>query len=694
MNTRGHLQKVFEGILSSQSFELLNNFSQAESWQALLPEEKEVLAQLFLLRAEASAKVPSIEGSFHEARESFRAACRLAPLTARVWYRLGAFLALQESEDDLLEARDALSRAIGLDAGFFDAQYSLASVLLRLGALKGEPTLLRQAEEAFSRTALLFEHEGESVVPYEFYWHWGLAWFLLSRHSGEPDDLSKAIGCYATAKKGIERPEFLNDYANALVELSLLLGDTQYVQAAIPLYRSAIEATIESPSKEMAIHQFNLGCCYHHLFDASSDSSYFEEAERAFSQALAVAPELHQVWPRWGLLLFRAARCFEDVELAEAALEKFRIAEQREPQHPLLLATCSQIFSWIGVVQDDLSLLRRAEAYAQKASVASAQNGNALPDVAAAIALCQSSYGKYFCDIQYLENASKTLQQALVDHPKSAILWYALAQTRSICGRLTDSPQTLREALVCFVLAARSQLVNLPALWHRWGLTFLDVAEITGDEACALEGAEKLERSVQMLKDRQTSWSCDLAHAYELLGDLSDNGQWYERSIAILSDVITKNTEIAAIAQKASCHLRLGELLSDPDEIETSLPLFEKALSQDPEDGLVWAEFGLAQVHKAMHGRSSQDIPPELFQGEESLLHAIALGETHAIYHLACVYALMGNFPEAMQRLHQALELRALPPFRDVRDDEWLEPLSKTAQFQKFLADLEAVDDQ
>jgi hypothetical protein len=52
MSKQSSLQKVFEGILSSQSYELLRDFSSETMWESLSPVEKDLLSQLFLLNAE------------------------------------------------------------------------------------------------------------------------------------------------------------------------------------------------------------------------------------------------------------------------------------------------------------------------------------------------------------------------------------------------------------------------------------------------------------------------------------------------------------------------------------------------------------------------------------------------------------------------------------------------------------------
>jgi tetratricopeptide (TPR) repeat protein len=690
MSTSGRLQKVFEGMLSSQSFELLNNFSRDDSWSTLLPEEKEVLAQLFLLNAETHAVASSNPHEKNEALRNFRSACRIAPLSARVWYRLGAFLALEESVEDLGEAEDALRRAVTLDSGFFDAQYSLASVVLRLGVLKEDSERLYHAQEVFAQAAVRFENNTGFTIPGEFYWHWGICWFLLGRNSGEPADLQKAIGCYTTAYTTVKKAEFLNDYANALVELSLQICSLAHIEAAVLLYRESIDSTEDRKSQDLAVRYFNLGCCFQHLFEAAPSLTHFQEADDSFGQAARIFPNLRHLWVRWGLFLYKASRCFDDIELAERALEKLSIAEQYEYSQPLVFATQSLIHSWIGLQKDDVHQLECAKLYAQKGSEVS--QGILIPEVSAAIATCQTAFGIYFQSSTYFELSSKILQQALADHPRSAILWFALAECRSALGRISETLSPLREALVCFVLASKSQYACMPILWFAWGKTLLDLADATGDESCATEAVLKLEKSIELLGETRPSWIQCLASAYELLGDLSDDESWYERAIQVLTDICADENSCMIRSQIGTCHLRIGELIEDTEQIDRAISLFELVLAEDPENSQTWGEYGLAYVHKSQNNAGVHSST-YLLRAEEAFLKASSLGDHFSDYHLACVYSLLGNFPEALNFLRKAFHRRALPPLHDIVEDDWLQPLATTAQFQKFLADLEADED-
>ena len=695
MTEQSKLSRVFEGILSSQSYELLKNFSSDESWTTLAPSEKELLAQLFLLSAESKTQSGDTEDVRKRASEAYQIACRLSPHSARSWYRLGAHLALGEKEDDLFGAIVALKKAIELDAGFFDAHYALGSANLRLGALKGDEVFLHESNVSFSHAnELVVLSEGGSLAPAEFYWHWGIAWFLLSRGSGEPVDLKKTIDCYEIARqKGLSRADFLNDYANAIVELSLLTSNDALMLDAVSLYSEAIDAsdTTGDGDREKAIRQFNVGCCFQHLYDLSHEKQYFESAEQSFSRAASLGTDLSSVWQRWGHLLFSAARLRSDITLAQEAVTKFQTAEEKGSHHSVTLALCSQALLWIGREQERLDVLNSAESYAQRSMDLELPQGGCHPEAWASSALCQYEYGYYFHEHSYFGKALTILQKALEEHPKSALLWHTLALVKFAESESEESEKMLKESLVCFLFASRSPYASLPSFWNDWGIALLTLADSSEDASLAQEAVSRFETALQLSSGHSSAWAYNLAKAYDVLGDLSDDEACYERAIQILTDLMEKDPScFPALYQLAECYLHMGEVDDDLDAFCSAISLFEQYLENDPEDEYGWADYALALIHKGFKGRVSTEIPPEWFCAEEALMRSISLGNEQACYHAGCLYAQMGDFAEACDFLEQALDREALPSMADIREDEWLEPLFSTVAFQNFLSKVEA----
>jgi len=688
---QSRLQKVFKGMLSSQSFEILKDFSDDASWQDLQPEEKELLAQLFLLSAEATSRCAPDEEAKGKALTAYRNACQLLPTSAKVWYRLGSFLILDESEPSLREAVSALKEAVSLDREMYDAQYALASSALRLGALCKEIEPLYTADNAFSAASALVEYDKETgpQVRAEFYWHWGLAWYLIGKESGEPVDFKKSIQLFEEARnKGAVRSDFYNDYANALVEVALLTFNESLIFEALHLYSLAIELFDPSlhKDKERTIWLFNKGCCYQYLYDISLQYDYFEKADSAYSEAATLSPDLSCVWQRWGGLLFKVARVNGDLSLVQEAVRVLRTAEEKGVVHPLTSALLSQALGYLGHELERYDLLKNSEDAAQRAISLQLQHGSSLPEPWVAMALCQYGYGNYFNDNSYFESALEIVQKALSEYSRSAVLWHASAKITFALGKTKESVRLLKESAVSFFLASRSSCAQFPEFWNEWGLVLYLLADWTEDCSLALDAISKFEEKIEIVGSEDFQTLYHVAKTLDLVGDLSDEAIYYEQAIDFLEEVVAKEPSfLPALCQLAACHLHLGELLSEAQEFSLAAELYGRYLEKEPEDGFAWVDYALSFIHKGELKREGDLIPNEWFEAEDALLKAVALSNTLSYYHLGSLYALMGNVSEAIEALSQALENGTLPPVSAVMEDKWLESLENKAIFQDFL---------
>lgn len=687
MAEQSNLQRVFETILSSQSFELLSGFSSDDSWESLSVDERDLLAQLFLLSAEANAQVGDSEEIRNRSTKAYRTACRLIPNSARNWYRLGAYQALSGQDTELQEAIASLKRAVELDAGFFDAHYALGCAQLRFGALKNEDTVLIEADISFARAETLVVAPEGSLAPIDFYWHWGIVWFLRAKASGEPIDLKKCLELFEKAQqKGLGRSNFLNDYGNAIVEMALLTSNDSIILDAIAMYSAAIEAsesTVEL-GYEKAIRFFNVGCCYQHLYDLSHELQYFEQAEQSFSHAAKLGSELPVVWQRWGLLLFQAFRFNPSTSLAQEVIHKFQAAEEKMAPTPTMLALSAQATLWMGREQDSFDTLAKAEQLVSKAMDLEADGHS--PEVWAASALCQYEYGYYFQDQRYFDSALTILQKGLAEHPKSALLWHILALVKVAESENTESEKTLREALVSYHLASRSTYAHMPSFWNDWGIALLTLADETDDQAVAREAITKFEVARELDPRILSPWVYNLARALDVLGGISDDEEPYLTAIDILTELVSHDPSCTfALQQLAMSYLHLGETREKPDDFCSSTHLFEQYFELESEDEFAWSDYALALMYIGSEKKEDEALPQEWFSAEEALLRSLSLGNDQAYYYLASLYSLMGNFSEAMQYLYQAFDRQALPPLQAICEDPWFEPMSKTVVFSAFI---------
>jgi tetratricopeptide (TPR) repeat protein len=551
--------------------------------------------------------------------------------------------------------------------------------------LSGEEDLLFRADEAFLAASTLVD---EKAAPAEFYWHWGIVWSVIAKQSGEAGDLQKAIAHFAKARAlGCSRPDFFNDYANIIVELGLAISSDDLILEAVSLYQAAIDAT--TASSEKGVHFFNLGCCCQHLFEATSEKEFFAKAHQAFETTAALNKDSFAAWLRQGFLLFRAWRIWKKPSLVKEAVAAFRRAKECGVMSAVDLGVAAQAFLWHGISCGDEEMLKQAYEYAQNAfSLKSCSEPNPEPFVA--LALCYVERGKCFGEISYIEKALSLLQEGIGLFPRSAVLWQAIATTKWTQADMLVDSSVLRDALVAYTIASRSFFALSPEFWADWGVALLNQAEFSEDPLFACESIAKFERAFALAQERPVTTLYHMGRAFFFLGDAYDEEEYFDRAIAFLTEALLENeTFLPVLYQLASCYLHLGELASDKNAFSMARLYYEQLLTLDPEDELAWIDYALTLVHLGEASREGNCIPQEWFQAEDALCTAQNLGQPFALYQKACLYTLMGNFPEAIEYLYKALKEEELPELQDLLEDEWLEPLTRTCAFQKFLQKVE-----
>lgn len=688
MNDRNVL-KVFQGILSSHSFELLSEFSSEARWSSLKQEEKEMLSQLFLLHGEHCIASTPKNLFCIQAKEAFLSACRITPKSAKAHFRLGSFLATSDQEADIEEAIRLLKHSISLDNRFFDSHYALACVLLRIGSKKEDEEVIQHAQASFMQAHCLFEEECRDTIPAEFYWHWGLCLFLLGRVSGEPSDFKEALLLYQKAyEKGLSHVDFLNDYANGLVELSLLIDHLDYIERAAFLYEeSSVGASLFSETMRL----FNAACCWEYLYERTFEAHTFEESEKLFLKVLLLEP-IEQVYQKMGQLYFLSARATLQEDSVRRAIECFRKALALGLDHPVMLAYYAQTLLLLFEKESDPRVLQEAVSFAKKA-MHEARRGS-IHSAEPWLALIRALYeqGIYFDELSYYRQANEVLHEALRHYPKNAYLWHAFALLKARLADYEKPEEHLQEAAISFLFASRSVLGRFAHFWNDWGIVLLGLADLSENQILAEEACLKFETAIQLSGLEGLDWMYNLGCAFDLLGLLRDEEEWFERAIDLFAFVEQEDSTIpGTLLQQAIAYIHLGDRTDEAQYFERAEHLLHHHLAQEKEDELAWIELGLVSLRLADTHESNEDRTSwSKYQcaAEEAFTCALYLGSEQAYYYLACHASILGNYPEAMEYLWKADEAHSLPELRDLLDEEWLAPLMETKPFQQFMREL------
>lgn len=691
------LAKTFKEILHTQSFDRLGSFTDSQSWGSLTSEERQLLARLFVLAAENDLKRATTEDALQAAKKLFHVASNLSPDDAEIWYKRGLALGAQESFPLLEESSLCFEKALSINNKLFEAWYAWANMLVRRGVASNDPSYFSQAEEKFYQAERLLDGSKKQL---DFYWHFGLAYFMMGRHSGEAGDTHKAINCYRKAKEwGLAREHFYNDFANALVELSLLINSHDLMYEAIGLYLISLDGNINGLSlikdtpRDMAVRYCNLGACYQYLFEVHHEETYFNQAEECFKEATKLHPDFGNAWAFWGYMLLYAAKLWQDVNHLESCIEKLSRLTDFADDKPLLLSRMSEAFSLYGGNEEDLKFLNDAQEIAETATI----EGPDVPYTWASLALANLELGRYFSEEAYFQLAVENAERAIALNERVGISWHVLAVAKFSLGEYDDDLQRMHEACSAFSVASKTDIGRFGYMWNDWGIALLNLADITRDKKHVQEAIEKFEQAILLHEVVNPVWLINYGSALDFWGDISDEEGYYEKAIEVLQHALTidpTNVQGRYHLGLALCHE--GELSNDLSFLEKGIEELQKVLQEDPEDETAWSDLGMAYMNVAelMQDPADKEVRASLYDlAEQNFLQAIALGSQQVYYNLACLYSLQENGPESYHYLVKAHQSESLPPIHDLQEDRWLDYVRSTPNFQQFIRKVKAEED-
>ncbi len=690
------LQKTLKEIMQTRNFDQLHPYSDSQLWVSMSLDERQALSELFLQAAEAEIKHQKSEEPLREetllvAKKMFHTAVALTPSNPYIWYRRGCAYMGNDEPTFLEEASLCFEQAVTSDPGYFDAWYAWGSVLMHRASLSGELDYINQAKEKFLQAEAQMPASCDSKA--QFFWHFGLVWFTIARTSGEAGDFHTAHQLLRKAFNfGLSRRDFFHDFGNILVALAMLINSQDMLIEAAQWYERSVDIQDNKweSDHEIATRYCNLGSCYKLIFEKSHDTSHYERAKNSYSTALHYRDSLFSAFLFSGILELFAAKLWQNVEHLESSVDMLKQASLQKgfEEHPLLLARWSEAQSLLGYHEESLEQLSKAQDLAKRVLELAPQKAESW----FAIALVCYQFGRYFSDHAYFLQACEYAQKGLSQHPEDGQLWHILAVAKFSISETTPDTNTdlslLEESLLCFHHAAKSDLCQMGCFWNDWGIVLLNIAELTQDPKLLQEALDKFEQAILRQEHTNLEWLVHYASGLDLLGDLTDDEESYERAAQILTHVVTNDPEnLTATYQLALVWSHLAELASDLGAYQKAIAYLQKVVEEDPEDEDAWGDLGLAYIHVAELSADPNEAPvrKSLYElAEHHFLRALSLGNQFVYYHMACLYALQANFPDAVSFLEKALDNKLLPPLEDLMEDEWLEPLIHTSHFQHF----------
>lgn len=678
------LRDLWRQMIEERDFSHIKQYDSAELVNSLADDDRELLAFLMAMHGEKLLSVDYQQGAYYLER-----ATALAPKSIKIYSLKGSAYAQLTSHAPALEsATAAYAAAAALEPQNSSIWYQWGVAAMHLGRLQCDVALLQDADRLLLRAAALRSEDEPFYAP--LFWSWGQLWHSLSRLSGEPCDLDKALQYYRqVAEHNINAAPFWNDYANALWEMGGLLKRPEVFNDVVALYRKAIQL---NPRYYAA--QFNLGICYQRYFELTWKSTLFWSAHEQYTHCRVLNPQHGPLYFSWGRLLLLQGQLRRDTDFLDQACDLLERAQALDPNNPKLNLELAEAYLWCGSVYDDLELLHQAEELA----LSTVQDNPTNAEAWSLVGYCQAEYGHYFGEECYYRTALEKFSHALTLDRTATKAWYGCASTTLAVGELSGDVELIRLAISHFEQAQEFDGPFLPQFWNEWGVTCMKLAELSNDQTALETAIEKFECAIETdlcISDGEhidPEWLYNYGCAYDFLGDMTEDHTYYERSIALLQKVLEIDPSyLQACYNLAVAYAHLGEFAADIESLQKACEHFQQLLIADVEDEMAWNEWGLALINLALLlYDEAQPDQGELFfnEAEGKLQHAAALGYNVAFYNLACLFSLKGNYTTAIAHLERAEHSAGLPPIEDVMQDEWLDGLRQTEQFRRLMSHL------
>lgn len=673
---------VLEEILKERDFKRLEDFSD-EIIAEFSSKEKTLFSFILVLQGEEL-----IETNEVSALEQFDKATALCPDLPEVHYHVGLVLFKSgqkcASVTQLKVACQKFRYSLDLDPFYLRSAQQLGLCLAWQGYLSHDTGSFEESDACFeSIEKTVIATQGND--PFHFYAAWGSSCYLHGRYSGEVVDLRKSCEKFQKAlefDKG--NTQFWNEYANSLMAMALLIGSEDLILQASSLYELSVQ---ESPQDYKSL--FYLGISYHELFDITGKEDHYIRALTAYEEAFIYNAEEVDLRLRFGNLLVSYGKLWHDQEAIEASIIKFQEEGDAQCVHPLIYNGWAEALMLLGMYREDLTLLMQAKEKVVKALELSPEN----PDIWGCYGNCLYELGKYFQDETYFRQALQKFQYGLALDDRKAFLWFGLSRVE-----LQIADMKKDEFAASKAIEAASKAVSLrkmqPLYWSNWAVCLLQMAEITENQSYITTAIDKLESSLSLLNKEEEHYLYletlyHYGYALDFLGDFDLESSSYQKAIQILMHVVEKEPSyFQARYTLASALLHLGELTDDVNVLQDALSHFQILASEDPEDYVVLADFGVAYLNLAYLTKDTGRPQIEeyfLEKAEEKLSLSASLGGSHSYYYLACLFSMKGQFDVAMHFIEKAELFSVLPSLDDLLNDEWLEALKNTAHFNQFI---------
>jgi len=399
--------------------------------------------------------------------------------------------------------------------------------LFEFGVSNHSPKDLRLAIKKFQVAAK------QAAPTMSLYHAWGNTLYCLAVETGNRSHYSTARNKYKKALSLTENQsndvvsDLHWDYANSWTKIAEESGEAIDLNIALQSYDKAVTLQEDMPPEFWQ----NYGCCALKLGKQTNDLRLFIKAIDCYKNSISLSISSYEGWFELAKALVELYNYTQDEDHFAQANECFSTAAKFQANHAEIWT------AWATLLKDSGYILR---------------------------------------DTKKLFSAIDKCQRASLCDPTSSTVIYIWAEALCHLGVFTDSLEYINDAEN--KIASIKSTTITPEHHYAEGHTLLAQAEYFSDLDLYYQAIEKFQMSLSINRSQHKLWYA-LGYTYMQCHALEDDSKLLELSIKFFGKALNLHVSSRYHYYFALAHYKLGDLLREPQHIETSVLHFEHAFS-------------------------------------------------------------------------------------------------------------------
>lgn len=619
----------------------------------------------------------------------FDLALQLDPTNYKLHYDQGLslleFSGEKGKEKFLLLATKRFKSSVKLNPASFEGWHEWGNALFLLGKNTQEHHYFLEAEAKYKKAISICKGQPGDILS-DLYWSYGSIWSLISQKSKEPSDMLIALQAFQKAHNYQDDlpVDFWHNYGYTNLNLGLHLNDLRYFTQGIHCFKNAVSILISS--FESWVH---LAKALSTLYSFTHDEDHFIQANECYTTAAQLNSKNADLWFQWAKLLNESGKLIKDPKRVRSAIEKCHHAHGIDKTNPLIMGVWSESLATLGVLNDKVTYIHDAQ---NKISELLEEESEQNPELFYSYGYILFCLGQYFNDLDYFYQAIEKFQEGLSLDRTYHKLWHALAHSYTHAAQLDTNECSFDKAHRFYQKAITLQGNSL---YHfDYGYSLLKYGEQTLDQKIFEAASNHFELALNLQKDAiylHPDWLFHYGITLDHLAGFNDDSALYGKAIEVLNHVLMIDPEHSDIHYHlALVYSHFAEIACDPIPYQKAFYHYRLAYKRDEENDSIILDWAISLASCGDSLEDPQEKEAFFRESEFKMTQAAKLGNIHAHYHLACLYSLLNEQDKAFYFIKKADEFDALPPIEDLLEDDWLDNLRKTSNFQNFMTYLES----